>query len=401
MLQIGKTLTPEQRLSKAVVDIMGKAHALAGILMIGKREVSYDALMVPTACTNGRDEWYGSEFLEPLNDAQLRFLVLHEAYHKLYRHLLTWSHLWKIDARLANISMDHDINIKIMDEFGKDRWVQFIEGGCMNLDYRGWGTAKIFWHLYKEQKDNPNGGGKSGDGEPLDDHDWEGAQDMDAEEQRELEREVDEAVRQGATIAGKTGSGGGDCGLGDLLQPQVDWREALREFIQTICKGSDLSTWRKPKRRLIGQGIYMPSTYSEQVGPLAVHLDMSGSISRDERSAMLTEVVQIAKVVNPPELHVLYWDTKVCRAEVYTNDELDTVLEKTKPTGGGGTDVNCVPRYMIDNDIKPQASIVFTDGDLYSGWGTWDHPVLWCILDNDNATPDVGKAIKIKSENMR
>ena len=75
MLQIGKTLTPEQRLSKAVVDIMGKAHALAGILMIGKREVSYDALMVPTACTNGRDEWYGSEFLEPLNDAQLRFLA--------------------------------------------------------------------------------------------------------------------------------------------------------------------------------------------------------------------------------------------------------------------------------------------------------------------------------------
>ena len=42
MLSIGKTLTPEQRLSKAVVDVMGKCHALAGIIMIGKREVVYD-----------------------------------------------------------------------------------------------------------------------------------------------------------------------------------------------------------------------------------------------------------------------------------------------------------------------------------------------------------------------
>jgi len=401
MLQIGKQLTPEQRLSKAVVDIMGKAHALSGILMIGDRAVEYDATKVPTACTDGKNEWYGAEFIDPLKDAQLRFLVLHESYHKLYRHLITWQHLRKIDAHLANISMDHDINIKIMDEFGADGWVEFIEGGCLNYDYRGWGTAKIFWHLHEEQKSNPDGSTPTLDGEPLDDHDWDGAEEMDAEEKRELEREIDEAHRQGATIAGKTGSGGGDCGVGDLLQPQVDWREKFRDFVQTTCAGNDMSTWRKPKRRLIGQGIYMPSTYSEQVGPLAVHLDMSGSISKRERTAMLTEVVSIAKMVNPPELHVLYWDTEVCRAEVYGGDELDTVLDNTKPEGGGGTDVRCVPDYLTEHKIKPQASVVFTDGYIFGGWGEWDHPVLWCVLDNENASPDIGKVIHIKSEDMR
>ena len=79
MLSIGKTLTPEQRLSKAVVDIMGKCHALAGIIMIGKREVVYDhtqgrcgtpKMKVRTACTNGKDEWYSAAFMEQLNDAQ-------------------------------------------------------------------------------------------------------------------------------------------------------------------------------------------------------------------------------------------------------------------------------------------------------------------------------------------
>ena len=58
---------------------------------------------------------------------------------------------------------------------------------------------------------------------------------------------------------------GGDRDLEALLEPQVDWREVLREFVQTTCTGSDYSTWRKPKRRLLGQGIYIPSTYSEQV----------------------------------------------------------------------------------------------------------------------------------------
>ena len=77
MLMIGKQLTAEQRLTKAVVDIMAspKYVALAGVLMVGKREVSDD---VPTACTNGRDEMYGRAFIEGLSDAELRFLVLHE-----------------------------------------------------------------------------------------------------------------------------------------------------------------------------------------------------------------------------------------------------------------------------------------------------------------------------------
>ena len=101
MLSIGKELTTEQRVSKSVVDIMGndKYVALAGILMLGERTVVDD---IPTACTNGRDEMYGREFVDGLTDPELRFLVLHESYHKLYRHLTTWQHLYKEDPRLAN-----------------------------------------------------------------------------------------------------------------------------------------------------------------------------------------------------------------------------------------------------------------------------------------------------------
>ena len=108
MLAIGKQLTPEQRLSKAVVDIMGnpKYVALAGVLMIGNRSVVGN---IPTACTNGRDEMYGRDFVDSLTDAELRFLVLHECYHKLYKHLTTWRHLHDQDAQLANQACDYSM----------------------------------------------------------------------------------------------------------------------------------------------------------------------------------------------------------------------------------------------------------------------------------------------------
>ena len=400
MFMGGNQLTPEQRLSKAVVNIMSKAHALSGVIMIGDRTVEYDNAKVPTACTNGRDEWYGAEFVGKQNDAELRFLVFHEVYHKLYRHLTTWQHLYKINPQLANMACDYVINIKIYDEYGKDGWVKMPEGGCFDEKYRGWDTAQVFNDLRdNEPEDEDEGGGGTGKPKGFDDHDWEGASDMDAEEIRELARDIDEAVRQGALIAGKLGSGG-DRNLEELMQPQVDWREVLREFVQTTCAGSDYSTWKRPNRRYIGAGIYMPSGVSEKVDELVVAIDTSGSIGGKELSAFLTEVKSVCDTVHPDKVRLLYWDTKVCRDEAYEMHELDDLVKSTKPAGGGGTSVECVPEYMQKHDIKPQACIVLTDGDLYGGWGTWTTPVLWCILDNKGRKPDVGMTVHINSREM-
>jgi predicted metal-dependent peptidase len=419
-----KQLTEEQRLTKAVVSIMSspKYVALAGVLMIGERSVVDDP-SVPTACTNGRDEFYGREFVSKLNDAELRFLVLHEVYHKLFRHLTTWKHLYMQDAYLANVSCDYVINLKIVDDNYEDGFATMtgeLAKGCYDRKYVGMDTAQVF-HLLR--KDQPQGGGgrggiivigdpEDGDGtpqngsgslpdgqEPFDAHDWEGAQEMTADEQRDLAREIDEAVRQGALVAGKMGSGG-DRDLEALLEPQVDWREVLREFVQTTCTGSDYSTWRKPKRRLLGQGIYMPSTYSEQVGELVVAIDTSGSIQQPEVTAFLSEVKAICDMVHPDKVRLLYWDTQVCGDETYDTHELETLIQSTKIKGGGGTDVDCVTEYIREESINAQAAIILTDGELYSGWGQWTMPVLWCVIDNKHKVPDVGKCVHIKSRDM-
>jgi len=416
MLAIGKQLTTEQRLSKAVVDIMGnpKYVALAGILMIGDKRICDTT---PTAYTNGRDEVYGREFVDKLNDAEFRFLILHECYHKLYRHLTTWHHLYKENPQLANVACDYVINLKIADDNKNDGFATMTGAltiGCYDEQYRGMDSAQVYEMLKQKQQqasgDSTTGTGNpgpgTGNGSPsnslpqgFDEHDWEGAQELSADEQRELARDIDEAIRQGALIAGKMGTGG-DRDLAELLEPQVNWREVMRDFIQTTCSGSDYSTWQRPSRRYIGMGHYLPSGISEAIGELVIAGDMSGSIGQREISVILTETKEICDTVHPDKVRMLYWDTQVCQDEEYDQHELDDLVKSTKPAGGGGTSVECVPEYITAKGIKPQAVVVITDGYLGGSWGQWSCPVLWVIIDNKSAKPDVGVAVHVKSGDM-
>jgi len=397
MLMIGKTLTPQQRVQKAVVDLMrNDTHVgVAPVLMIGSKRVCPDT---PTAYTDGLNEVYGEKFIEGLNDAQLRFLILHETYHKLYQHLITWQHLAEEDADLANRAMDYVINLKIMDADNGAGFIKFIEGGLLDDRFRGMDTAAVY-NTLKQEKQSGNGAGNGsgsgqGSGAPLDAHGWDEAKGMSDNRKKQLQRDLDSAIRQGALLASRVGTGG-DRSLEELLQPQVDWREQLREFVQTMCAGNDYSTWRKPNRRYVGMNYYLPSGVSESMGELVIAVDTSASVGRRELQMFLSEVAAVCEVAKPERLRVLYWDTEVCAAELYEQDELSDVVKSTKPAGGGGTDVRCVSEYLTENNVKAQAVLVLTDGYLHGGWGDWHMPTMWCLVNNATTTSPVGKTVHI------
>jgi len=329
----------------------------------------------------------------------LRFVVLHEVYHKLYKHLTTWLWMFKEDAQLANQACDYAINVRIRDD-NADKFAVMPKIGLIDDKYRGWSSAEIFHDLKRQGKGGQGDGTGDGDPNGWDEHDWQNAEDMTPDEVRELGRELDEALRQGALLAGKTGSGGAR-NFDELLQPEVDWREALREFVQTTCAGSDYSTWQRPNRRYMGAGYYMPSGISEQIGEIVVAPDMSGSTftPRMMRSIM-SELKGIAEQVNAEAVRVLYWDTKICGDERYEQHELDKLINTTKPEGGGGTQVQCVSDRITKEGIKPQCVIVLTDGYLGGDWGTWPCPVLWVMVDNKSATASVGTTLHVKSRNI-
>ena len=397
-------LSAEQRVQRAHVQLMKNPNycLYSGIFMIGQTEVKDD---VPTACTNGRDTFYGRSFIDKLSEVNVRGVILHENLHKAFRHTTTWKHLYKEHAQLANMACDYVINQMIVDSDPQAVEVGLPPEGLLDPKYRGWDAGSVYRDLKQqadkgsvhvktvgdqEGKDVPvqEGSGMGG----FDSHDWESADGMTGEEKEQLAKDVDQALRQGAILAGKM-KGNVPREVTDALQSKVDWREALREFVNSFCVDKDESTWRRPSRRWIDQDVYMPSLIGESVGRIVVGIDMSGSIGTNEIGQFLGEVRKICETVKPEGIDLLYWDTDVCSHEKYDQDDLDNLLSSTKPRGGGGTDPACMPRYIKAHKLKPECAVILTDGYV-SQWGDWDCPTLWGIT--TDVVSAVGKTVRVQ-----
>jgi predicted metal-dependent peptidase len=373
--------TPKQRIERTHVWLMSQPEtaAFAGLLMVGKVSLSDE---VPTAATDGLNVIYNPDFVTKLTDQELRGLVLHEALHKAYRQIWLWRHLE--NKQVLNMAMDYVINLEIISIHPD---VALPEGGCIDKQYQGMDTYQVYQKL---MQDNEAGEG-TGTGSSFDEHDFEGAQDMDGQA---LEREIDAAIRQGQILAGKI-KGNIPRSFTDITEPKIDWKQVLQDFIHTVVQGKDYATWRKPNRRYLAQGLYMPSTIAESVGELVIGIDTSGSIDDATLSRFLSELVGIVKTTPPERVHLLWWDTIVQKHDIFMPDEYDNMIAKLKPAGGGGTSVTCVTEYIKQQQLNPVAVINFTDGHLYDGFGQWSCPVLWAIVDNMSCVPPVGVTVHI------
>lgn len=384
-------LTPEQRVQKNTLAVMThvKYRPLGGVLMMGKTTVEGDPAKCPTAYTDGFNVTYGAQFILGLTDEELRFLILHEVLHKALRHLTTWQWMWKEDPEKANRACDYVINLQLVDADAGEGFIKMPAKGCLDTQYRGMDSGEVFRLLPKD--DGSGGGG-------FDEHGWEEANDQTPEQQEAIAKEVESALQQGTLLAGKMDSELSRA-IGEALEPQVNWKEELREFVMAICAGRELSTWRRPKRRTIDSGIYLPASYSETVGRMVIGVDTSGSISGDVIGVFLGEVVSIAQTVCPELIDLLYWGTRVVAHEKYGQGEYESILSSTKPKGGGGTAPSCVTSHMRETNLHPECVIMLTDGIVGNDWGgVWPCPVLWCVVDNKRKSASVGKTLHIRSK---
>ena len=389
----------ERKLKKVKISLMREPMFAQwqGAMMIGTTSIVDD---LPTAATNGRDEMYGRAFVEQLNEKELAFVVMHECLHKLYRHMTTWQKLAKEDHHLTNAACDYVINLVLrdLDPNGVHMVMPKMNGkeiGLIDEQYRGMHTKQVYDSLKEQGKTGKDFGGG------FDEHDWEGASQLTPDEQKELAKEIDRAIRQGQFAASKVGKGAGglDRELGELLTPKVNWREQLREYVKSICSGRDASSWRRVNRRFIGSEIYMPTLISERVGHIVIGIDTSGSIGVKELNEFLAEVKGVAEEVAPDKIDLLYWDCEVAGHETYEVATLDALVTSTKPKGGGGTSPSCVSTYLKDKGIKPECTIMLTDGYVGTDWGSdWESPVLWVVVGGNNAVAPNGQTIHIKGD---
>ena len=387
-------ITPEERLEKIHVSLMrDKRTALfSGIMLMGKSEVVDDC---PTARTDGLNKFYGREFIEGLTDQELRALVWHENGHVALKHILRFKPLMeKGQGQLVNIACDYVVNDMIVST-DDESFVKLPKGGLYESKYHDWSVNDILKDLQKMQEENPEQLQRQvGEGETLDEHDYENAEGGDTKESVEkLERLIEEGMRQGQILAGKLG---GDIprSITDMLAPKVDWKDVLRDFIQSSMRGKDELTWRKFNKRHLANDIYLPSTEDESVGELVVALDVSGSIGGEVLNSFASELSSICVNTQPDKVRVLWWDTKVSSEQVFTVKDYEHIKTLLKATGGGGTAPECIDKYLIDKNIKAEALIVLTDGAFDKPVWKSSMPSLWVCTWSDKNIPDSAKSVR-------
>ena len=414
-----------ERLKKSHVFLLKhpKVAQLGGIILMGKSEVKSG---IPTAYTDGVNKKYGAEFLERLTDPQINGLVMHENGHVFYRHVTHQKKLFRENPKLANCAADFVVNDMIKEI--NDAQIELPPGALWHPMFHNWPMVKVYNYLKQRKKEIDQGQGEGGQGksqpqdngspggetqnkngqtdidhmlnnldeynDSLDEHDYEAGGEFD---EKEVGEKIDRALREGGLLAGVLG-GDRNRSIDALLEPKVDWREALREFVMAQCAGRSDYTWRRFNNRQVANDIYMPSVINEAIGEIVVAIDTSGSIGGAQLTAFASELASICESVSPEKVRVLWWDAKVHGEQVFQGN-YGGIAHMLKPLGGGGTAVSCVSEYLIKKNIKAECVVVFTDGFVESDI-KWNHgdPVLWMVTEAIGFEPPVGKKVMVKGD---
>lgn len=386
----------EQRLVAAGLDITRHPEfsMMGGVVCTGG--VIVDDSM-PTAATDGFDCWYGRDFMMKQNMEQVRWVVLHENFHKALKHCVTAQEIRKKYPRLANKAMDYEINLTIYDMDPAERFALRPAGItiCFDEKYRGMGWMEILRQMLKDgRKEEDEDGGGDGKSGSFDEH-------RPGKMSPAREKQISDALSQGHIIAKGMGRGAGAHKGGSIIdkaarERHTDWREHLRQFVSSIVAGDDLSRFCPPNKRMMPLGFVMPSHFSESSGGFIVAADTSGSMAT-VYPTLFGEIAQICKTAHPEYLRLLWWDGAVQDEQFFKAESYDNIGKLLAPKGGGGTDPTCVVRYINEKQYKPKAIIWLTDGDFYKAPLPTQMPQLWGVVDNPRFTAPQGKVLHINS----
>ena len=407
------------RIKKAHIRLMKHPETAlySGVMMMGKSEVTEREI---TAYTDGVNKIYGKKFSENLSDEMLRGLIMHENLHVALRHLIHNKDLFTKNKKIANCAADYVVN-GIINDIKDKALCKLPMGALVDDKYRDMSMREVYRLLedkYKEKEppddegddeggdegDGPSGDGPTGKSEdgkrgkpkdnipdPLDEHDSDSTPES-AEELKKVSDAVDNALREGGILAGRLGIQIPRA-IEESLEPRVDWRTELMEFITSTMKGSDEYTWKRYNRRTIDYAL-MPTTENEKISELVVAFDTSGSIGGAVLSMFAGELASICTLVQPDVVRVIWWDAMVHGEQVFT-DNYENIAALLKPLGGGGTNVSSVSRYLVEKRYEPDCVVVFTDGYVEDSiqWNV-TAPTMWFVTDNRSRSFP-GKVVKV------
>ena len=341
-----------------------------------------------TAATDGRTIYFNRDFFTPLTVKQIEFVIAHEILHNVFDHLARGEGR---DRRIFNAAADYCVNGQLVrDRIGEQPPEIKI---FHDPKYYNWSAEQVYDDIFEKHDEES----LAALGQLLDEHvDWgdkDGNGNKPSYSKEELKAIRDE-IRE-ATMAAAQAAGAGNVPaniqrmIKELTEPKMNWREILRQQIQSTIR--DDYTFMRPNRKGWHINAVLPGTNFRETIDICVAIDMSGSIGDEQAKDFLSEIKGIMQEYQDFNIKVWCFDTRVYNEadfNGYTMDEFDDY----EPMGGGGTEFDANWDYMKEHDINPKKFIMFTDGYPWGSWGDENYcDTVFIIHGNNTIVPPFGE----------
>jgi predicted metal-dependent peptidase len=344
----------EQKLKKARVELL-LSQPFFGTLSLFLQLKPAD--WCPSAATDGNTLFFSEDFISELSEEECIFLVGHEVLH------CALGHLWRKgmrDKKKWNLAIDYAANDLLLK-------AGFTPPKCGLMDNRYENmSAEAIYEMLPSHPPNKSYDYHLEQGELLP----EGMADLPA---------TDESTwnLRAKSVIDVLKSQGKDP-LGVLREIEIhsksvlDWKSFLSSFFVSMAR--DDYTWLPPNKKYIGMGFFLPVIRSEKL-ELAVAVDTSGSISKEDLETFISEIFAITATM-PVEITLIACDASVHEMMTFQPYEIPRF---PGISGNGGTDFRPVFKRIAQEQLYPACLIYFTDG-----YGTFpvtepEYPVIWII----------------------
>ena len=387
----GREVDMEQEVQRFRMELLRKYPFYGDIVM---RLPFVANSRIETARTNGYQIEYSPKFLEKLNQPQRRYVLMHEVLHVMLFHC---SRRGDRDPELWNVAADLLVN-SMLDQMERSmsncqiRIERPPDGifGCVN-------DSETVENVYQQLK-NMNQGRKTGS--PIK---------YTARVRRYYAEDAQTTARQDLVIGNADGEGGAgeeksgpgiagmvmdgfneaSAGLSEvmvgailkevvdkyraelgsfyvprgILRPResklLDWKRLLKNFLEDEI--SEESSYITPERKYIHMDLILPgySKEEQRLEEVWAFVDSSGSIGTNELEQFLTQLSRICKQFKCT-MNICYWDTEVTDVYKKVNDEKK--VWESLPNHSGGTDINCVYRWLRKEKLRQPVMLILTDG---------------------------------------
>lgn len=347
----------ERRITAAILRLQTQSPFFATLALFTHIHIT---ATVETAATDGRDIFLNPTAVQILSPPALDGLLLHEVLHAALLHVPRRK---SRDRLLWNIAADIVVNGMVAQQKG----IVLPNGAVRDESLEHLSVEEVYEIIQKiacthqctlvdlVEADGDKPGERS---------------------QTALEAYWRDAMQQAIAIAHSTqGQGSIPAGfmreLGNLTQPQVDWRSYLWRYL--VRTPTDFSGF---DRRFIGRKLYLETLEGESV-KVYVAIDTSGSIGDSELRLFLSELAGILNSYPHLDCELYYAD-----AAIHGPYQLQPDSSLPSPVGGGGT--SFIPFFEVvqrrhSMDYQTGACVYLTDGYGTFPAVTPELPILWVV----------------------